>query len=188
MTLIDSSQAILMTAQKVLKSFKVDVDEEIIAQSVGFPIKDSFKEWIGKSYQDAYEMYVTIYQRAGHKESQALTGAKELLLQLIEEEFKVVIITAKNQRSAEVELRYLAIPFCEVIGSSFREGKTKAMKKTKCIEYVGDHIEDYKAARGAGIHFLGVATNPTQKLELKSHGKFQVISNLNEFWTHSILK
>jgi phosphoglycolate phosphatase len=188
MTLVDSSQAILLTVQRVLKAFKIEVDEMDIGRSVGLPIKESFKEWIGDGYLEAYEMYVAYYQSSGYLESKALPGAKELLVELMRRNYKVVVITAKNQQSAEIQLRHLSIPYSEMVGNVFGNGKTEAMKKTGCSEYVGDHIEDYKAAAAAGIHFIGVATNPMQDLEKDSQGNFPLIESLDNFWDYSVLK
>ncbi len=186
MTLVDSSQAILITAQKVLEALKIEVNEMEIRRSVGLPIIESFKGWVGDDYLKAYEMYVAYYQSSGYLESKALPGAKELLVELMERNYSVVVITAKNQQSAEIQLRHLSIPYSEMVGNSFGNGKTEAMKKTGCSEYVGDHIEDYRAAAAAGIHFIGVATNPMQELESQSQGKFSVIKSLHDFWGHSI--
>ena len=188
MTLVDSSQAILLTTQKVLKSLDITVEEAVITQSVGLPIRDSFKVWVGDQNVQAYESYVTHYQSTGYLSADVLPGAKELLLELVGRGIKVVIITAKNKKSAEIQLSHLGIPYSEIVGGAFRESKTEAMLKTGCVEYVGDHIEDYAAAEKAGIHFIGVATNPMQELETVSQGKFPVIKSLNDFWGHSILQ
>jgi phosphoglycolate phosphatase len=188
MTLVDSSQAILSSTQKVLASLNVKVDEADIARSVGLPIKDSLKVWVGDQYDQAYEAYVAHYQSTGYLSARVLPGAKELLLELIERGIKVVIITAKNKQSAEIQLRHLGIPYSEIIGGAFRDSKTQAMLKTGCLEYVGDHIEDYTAAVKAGIHFIGVTTNPLQELEKVSQGEFSTINSLNDFWGHSILQ
>lgn len=188
MTLVDSSKAILVTTQTVLKGFNVEVSEQVIRHSVGLPIKESFKKWIGDGYLQAYELYVAHYQSTGYLESQALPGARELLLDLLRQGIKVVVITAKNQQSAEIQLRHLLIPFSEIVGDAFQGGKTAAIKNTSCLEYVGDHVEDYKAAADAGIHFIGVATNPMQELESESNGSFQVMKTLSDFWDYSILK
>ena len=188
MTLVDSSKAILVTTQRVLKAFKIEVNEVDIGRSVGLPIKESFKVWVGDGYLKAYEMYVAYYQSSGHLESKALPGAKELLVELMGRNYNVVVITAKNQQSAEIQLRHLSIPYSELVGTAFGNGKTEAMKRTGCSEYVGDHIEDYKAAAAADIHFIGVATNPMHELESQSQGKFPIIKSLNDFWSHSILK
>ena len=188
MTLVDSSQAILLTTQKVLRSFNTEVDEEMIARSVGLPIKESFKEWVGDQYLQAYESYVDLYQRSGYLNSHALPGAQELLGELVGLGTKVVVITAKNRQSAEIQLRHLAIPYSELVGGAFQEGKTEAMLETGCVEYVGDHIEEYRAASKAGIHFIGVTTNPMQDLEKDSQGNFPLIGSLENFWDYSVLK
>ena len=188
MTLVDSSQAILLTTQKVLRSFNTEVDEEMIARSVGLPIKESFKEWVGDQYLRAYESYVDHYQSVGYLNSHALPGAQELVGELVGQGTKVVVITAKNRQSAEIQLRHLAIPYSELVGGAFQEGKTEAMLETGCVEYVGDHIEDYRAASKAGIHFIGVTTNPMQNLTKDSQGNFPLIESLENFWDYSVLK
>jgi phosphoglycolate phosphatase len=188
MTLVDSSQAILLTTQQVLRSFNAEVDEVIIARSVGLPIKESFKVWVGDQYQQAYESYVDLYQTSGYLKSHALPGAQELLGELVGLGIKVVVITAKNRQSAEIQLRHLELPYSELVGGAFQEGKTEAMLKTGCIEFVGDHIEDFKAAVKAGIHFIGVTTNPMQNLERDSQKNFPLIESLENFWDYSVLR
>ena len=188
MTLVDSSQAILLSTQEVLRNFNTEVDQEVIARSVGLPIKESFKTWVGENYLRAYESYVEHYQSAGYLNSHALPGAQALLGSLVEQGTKVVVITAKNEQSAEIQLRHLAIPYSELVGGAFQEGKTEAMLKTGCVEYVGDHIEDYRAASKAGIHFIGVTTNPMQNLKRESQGNFPLIESLDKFWEYSVLR
>lgn len=187
MTLVDSSEAIVQTSLKVLKNFSAEVDHEEIYESVGLPIKESFKKWVGVEYLEAYQQYVSEYQNSGYRLSTSLPGAKLLLDTLIVNGVRVIVITAKNPKSAEIQLSHLKIPFTLLVGDVFREGKTQAMTKTGCIEYVGDHIEDYLASCGAGIPFIGVNSNPAQNLRRLSAGNFPVINSLDEFFQFSII-
>jgi phosphoglycolate phosphatase len=43
--------------------------------------------------------------------------------------------------------------------------------------YIGDHVNDMKAARGAGLHFIGVATGLYSIAEFEQHGA-QALSHL----------
>lgn len=187
MTLVDSSEAIVQTTLSVLRGFQVTIDQEEVFESVGLPIKESFKQWVGPEYLTAYQKYVTEYQSTGYQLSIPLPGALPLLKRLTEDGVRVVVITAKNSKSAEIQLKHLDIPFDLIVGEVFRDGKTQAMMATQCIEYVGDHFEDFLAAKAAKIPFIGVSSNPTQNLILASKGKFPVMNSLNEFFQYSSL-
>ena len=187
MTLVDSSEAIVQTTLNVLKNFSAEVDHDEIYRSVGLPIKESFKKWVGDEYLNAYQQYVSEYQSSGFRLSTPLPGAKVLLENLIASGVRVVVITAKNPKSAEIQLSHLEMPFTLLVGDVFGEGKTQAMTNTGCVEYVGDHIEDYLASSRAGIPFIGVDSNPTQNLSVLSAGKFPVMSSLDEFLQFSTI-
>ena len=184
MTLVDSMKSIRETLLEVLRYYKVDIDTHVLDKSVGLPVKDSLVDWVGSKHIDAYELYKNIYQKSGYMHSKALPGAKEILTQLISNGYEVIIITAKNKKSAEIQLHYLNLPYTKIYGEVFGKGKTEALKYEKCLVYVGDHIEDFKSAQQAGTKFIGVTSNPSQTLLQDSNGNFAIIKNLSELFSH----
>jgi phosphoglycolate phosphatase-like HAD superfamily hydrolase len=61
----------------------------------------------------------------------------------------------------------------------------KARHPEKALWYIGDTVDDARAARGAGVPFIGVAAKDSPRHEelvqaLKREGAFDVIHEINE--------
>lgn len=188
MTLIDSSRSIKNSLIKVLFDEDIEFQSDLIDKSIGLPVKELLKKWVGDSHARAYNNYKETYQTLGYKSSECLPGAVELLNQLFNQGYNVYIITAKNHKSAKIQLDYFNFKYTDIFGEVFGLEKSKVMKQTNCVEYVGDHIEDFKAASECGINFLGVSSNPHHNLKQYSGGRFPIMNTLNEFWDYSTIK
>lgn len=187
MTLVNSSEAILKSTLATLKEFgstnKIS-DYEILS-TVGLPMKDSLKKWLGdKNSANAFQYYKEYYVREGLHSSFAMPGAVSLLEELTKMRVSFCIITAKDPLVAETQLSFLGFPKTTIFGNRFREQKTAAMKEFGCDTYVGDHVEDYEAAARAGADFIGVEFNRSHDLRGLIPQGTPIVSRLSEVSDH----
>jgi phosphoglycolate phosphatase-like HAD superfamily hydrolase len=183
MTLVDSSEAILKSALATLKEFDPtnNISESEIRSSVGLPMKDSLREWLGdQNSGNAFQYYKEFYIREGLHSSFAMPGAISLLKNLTKMKMNFCIITAKDPLVAETQLSFLGFPKSIIFGNRFREQKTAAMKEFGCDTYVGDHVEDYEAAARAGADFIGVEFNISHDLSGLVPPGTLIVSRLSE--------
>jgi len=189
MTLVDSSDAILKSAQATLFEFGSinKISETEIRSTVGLPMKDSLTKWLGSEVSStAFQYYKDYYIREGQNFSFAMPGAVSLLEKLVEKNIEYCIISAKDTLVAETQLAFLNFPESKIFGNRFRAQKTSAMKEFGCHVYVGDHIEDYEASRHAGVDFIGVDFNRSHDLRGLMPSGTPIISTLEEVLQHAL--
>jgi HAD superfamily phosphatase len=118
------------------------------------------------------------------------------LLETLARRYRMAIFTGRTHQEARLTLERFArgIPFDPVIGSDdVREGKPapegllRIAERTdaSALVYVGDTVDDARAARAARVPFVGIAAtqNPRRaELEalLSAEGAFAVLADVNE--------
>jgi len=170
MTLVDSSDAIVVSALETIREFHGDsqISAKEVRQFVGLPMRNTLERWIdSKSVASAFEFYKKFYLENALQLTFAIPGAREVLAQLTSEEIPYCVITAKDEKVAQNQLTYLNFPKSTIFGGRFGEGKTKVMIDFECTHYVGDHLEDYKSAIKAGVIFIGLDFNRDHDLRSK---------------------
>lgn len=181
MTLVDSSRAIVETAKRALAEFEVSIETQILGNSIGLPLVNTFKEQLGSEVLAIaiYERYKKLYLLDGFRLTKPNPGAKELLTWLKMQGHSTVVITAKNEFLARKQLSFCELDVDFIYGDSFASGKSSAMIASGCQIYVGDHEEDYFSARQAKVNFVGITTNSNSKiLTLSESHSFKCISSL----------
>jgi phosphoglycolate phosphatase len=88
------------------------------------------------------------------------------------------VVTAKMPALAELHLRHLGLPYDELHGFAWADGKTAALRTAGATAYVGDHVADMAAARDAGVIGIGVTTGPCAAGELVVAGADVVLPDL----------
>src|SRR2546430_2639794 len=94
---------------------------------------------------------------------------------------RVLVVTAKMPGLAELHLRHLGLPFDELYGFAWADGKSAALRSAGATAYVGDHVADMVAARDAGVIGIGVTTGPCSAGELVVAGADVVLPDLRGF-------
>lgn len=157
LTLVDSTKAIIFAASGALESIGYELDSKKLESMIGMPIKTIFRSFAtDKDVDFLFETYQKIYSEQALMLSKPMPGAIDFLNYLNNEKYISVVITAKTERLASLQLGFLNMQVSKVVGSSFQSGKTEAIIQNKCQIYLGDHLEDYKSANDAGIPFIGV--------------------------------
>jgi len=189
LTLVDSTKAICTTASTVISSFLPDLQISIeeIEATVGLPMEESLGRWVGlEKSTEAYELYKQMYASTGLAMTTEIPGAVSTIKNLLSLGFQVCVITAKDQNIAELQLAHLGFPKLTVFGNCFGHDKTTAMLKFNCLYYIGDHYQDFLAAKAANVKFIGVGSNHKHHLKERLPNEVLVLAELSEI--NSILQ
>ena len=157
LTLVDSTKAIIFAANSALKLHGYNPNSEKIESMIGIPIRNIFHSLAADPDVDIlFETYQNVYRKEAYKLSVPMPGAVSFLNYINDKDLVSIVITAKTAELAKLQLQFLEMRVSHIVGSSFQNGKTEALIRNNCDIYLGDHIEDYKSARGAGVPFIGI--------------------------------
>lgn len=182
LTLVDTSKAILWSMKSALAEHNESIPDQLIERSIGLPLIQTLESALNSKQKalEVYERYQELYQSDGYLLAQQMPGAKATLERLHELGHKITIITAKKQNLAIQQLKFCNLPFNVVRGSCFREAKTSAILEVGAKFFVGDHIEDYLAAKRADVPFIGVDFNEYSTLNSIPESDRTIIKDLSE--------
>jgi phosphoglycolate phosphatase len=140
------------------------------------------REWFPESQvEDAVTTYRALYPDYAIGPTVPMPGAVAALAAVRALGLRVVVVTSKLGRLAELHLAHLGMAADEVAGDVFAEGKAAALVEHGARCYVGDHVADMIAARTAGLPGIGVATGPCGADELRAAGATYVLGDLTTF-------
>lgn len=167
MTLIDTSSAIVYSVDKALNEIGYNSPSNLIESSIGLPMLETLESLLKnpEKARNVYERYQEIYFSDGFRLGTLLPGVEKTLKLLNQDGHKIVIVTAKRERLALRQLSFCNIPYDILKAGCFGKMKSKAMLEYSVEAYVGDHLEDFKAAKDAGVFFVGVSFNRFSRLE-----------------------
>ena len=181
-TLTDSGEGITKCVVYALEKFGIKEKPENVKHFVGPPLKENFMlsyNLTEEQATDAVEFYRERYTPTGIFENYPYEGIKELLAQLKEKGFILLLATSKPLVHAErvLEKFELYTFFDYILGSQLhgKECKTDIMKEvlqkaevrdlSEAI-MVGDTIFDIEGARNVGVEVIAVGYGYGKKEEL----------------------
>ena len=182
MTLIDSRPGIAAAFHALTARTGVFVDADLAVSRLGPPLRTELAHWFpADEVEQAVTTYRSLYPDYAIGPTVPMPGAVEALAAVRELGYRVVIVTSKLGRLAELHLTHLGLTADELAGDLFAEGKAAALTEHGVDWYVGDHRGDMIAARTAGVPGIGVATGPCSEEELRDAGAAYVLSDLTAF-------
>jgi phosphoglycolate phosphatase len=182
MTLIDSRPGIAAAYRALSARTGVYVDADLAVTRLGPPLRQELREWFPESeVERAVTTYRALYPDYAIAPAVPTPGAVEALAAVRELGLRVVVVTSKIGRLAELHLAHLGMTVDAVVGDLFAEGKAAALTEQGAHWYVGDHVADMVAGRVAGIPCVGVATGPCSPGELAEAGATYVLKDLTGF-------
>jgi phosphoglycolate phosphatase len=182
MTLIDSRPGIAAAFRELTARTGVFVDADLAVSRLGPPLRAELAEWFPA--EDVEQMVITyraLYPDYAIDPAVPMPGAVEALAAVRELGYRVVVVTSKLGRLAELHLAHLGMVADELAGDLFAEGKAAALVEHDVRYYVGDHVGDMVAARTAGVPGIGVTTGPCDPDELRAAGASHVLGDLTRF-------
>ena len=181
-TLTDSGEGITKSVVYALEKFGIEEKAENVKHFVGPPLKENFMISYNLTEEEAtnaVEYYRERYTPIGIFENYPYEGVKELLKELKEKGFNLLIATSKPLVHAERVLEKFELYqyFDVVLGSQLhgKECKTDIMKevlekagvkKLSDAVMVGDTIYDIEGARNVGVEVIAVGYGYGKKEEL----------------------
>lgn len=182
MTLLDTRQGIAATWRALALRTGVSVDAELAISRLGPPLRQEMAEWFpADRIEEAVGIYRALYPDHAIAPSVALPGAKEALDAVRQVPARVVVITSKLGRLAELHLAYLGISVDNVYGDVFHTGKADVLREVGATLYVGDHVADMQAGVLAGVPAVGITSGPCSAQELRDAGAAVVFEDLHPF-------
>ncbi len=182
MTLADTRAGIAATFRELTAVTGTYVDDQLAISRLGPPLRTELANWFPADEIEAtVTTYRALYERHAIEPTVLLPGARAAVDAVHELGGRVVVVTSKLGRLAELHLRHLGIAADAVAGDLFAEGKATALTAYGCGVYVGDHVADMVAARTAEVPGVGVVTGPCSAEELSAAGARLVLTDLREF-------
>ena len=194
-TLVDSSEAIIDTVEKVLESKGLKCNRADVAGMIGLPLENIFgvlvpnlsKEEIWQLVYEYREYYIV-----HHLEKTAIhPSAKMILRELKARGFKLGIITAKYREPVTDVLAHFGIlELFDVVVTGYEVKRHKpapdivleaakrlGISPKQCV-VVGDSPLDVQAGKQAGSFTIGVVSKTYVKKQLKSAKPTAIIEKL----------
>jgi phosphoglycolate phosphatase len=182
MTLIDSRPGIHAAFRALTALTGVFVDADLAVTRLGPPLRTELRHWFGaEQLEEAVTTYRALYPDYAIAPAVPMPGAVEALSAVRAAGLRVVVVTAKLGRLAELHLEHLGMVADELAGDLFADGKATALTEHGVRWYVGDHVADMVAARTAGVPGIAVATGPCSSEDLRAAGAAYVLEDLTAF-------
>ncbi|MGX6604326.1 HAD family hydrolase [Micromonosporaceae bacterium Da 78-11] len=182
MTLVDSRPGIRAAFRALTAKTGVFVDGDLAVSRLGPPLRTELREWFpAEDVEEAVTTYRALYPDYAITPSVPTAGAVEALAAVRELGLRVVVVTSKLGRLAQLHLDHLGMVVDEVAGDLFAEGKATAVTGHGVRWYVGDHVADMVAARTAVVPGIGVTTGPCSADDLWAAGATHVLPDLTSF-------
>lgn len=182
MTLIDSRPGIREAYRALTARTGVHVDADLAVSRLGPPLRTELGYWFPpEQIEDAVVTYRKFYAELAIEPTTPMPGAAEALHAVRAAGLRVVVVTSKLGRLAQLHLDHLGMRADELAGDLFAEGKATALVRHGVRWYVGDHVADMVAARTAGVPGIGVSTGPCSEKELTDAGASYVLPDLTCF-------
>lgn len=182
MTLADTRPGIAAAFRELTKVTGTYVDEQAAVSRLGPPLRVELAYWFpAEEIEQTVKTYRELYARHAIEPTVLLPGVRAAVDAVHELGWRVVVVTSKLGRLAELHLRHLGLPVDAVAGDLFAEGKAAAVTEHGCVAYVGDHVADMVAARTADVPGIAVTTGPCSAEELSAAGARLVLADLREF-------
>lgn len=182
MTLIDSRPGIHACYLALSERTGTYIDADLVVTRLGPPPETELAHWYPADQVVAMaDLYRSMYPEHGVTGATALPGARESIAAVQAAGGRAVIVTAKYEPNAKLQVEYLRLGADLVVGSLWAEQKAEALREHGARVYVGDHVGDVRGAHRAGAVAVTVPTGPCSAQELTAAGADVVLADLTEF-------
>jgi uncharacterized protein len=179
MTLLDTRPGIAAAFRALSDETGVYIDTDAVTSRLGPPLEQELALWYpAERVTELVARYRELYPLHAIEPSGLLPGAAEAVAAVRAQHGRVVVITAKHPRLAQLHLDQVGLQVDEVVGLAWRDGKATALAERGAKVYVGDHEADVQAGRGAGAAAVAVATGGIDAATLAAAGADVVLPDL----------
>ncbi|MDO9494244.1 MAG: HAD family hydrolase [Nocardioides sp.] len=110
-----------------------------------------------------------------------LDGAHEAIAAVRRHGGRVLVVTGKYPRNAELHVEHLGLDIDLLEGWVWGIGKADVLRREGAAIYVGDHVHDVEGALAAGVLSVSVLTGGCTREELEAAGTHVVLDGLGDF-------
>ncbi|MBC2904570.1 HAD family hydrolase [Streptomyces cupreus] len=182
MTLIDSRPGIHACYRALAERTGTYIDADLVVTRLGPPPETELAHWYPADQVPAMaDLYRSLYPEHGVAGATALPGAREAIAAIRAFGGRAIIVTAKYEPNAKLQVECVGLEPDAVIGSLWAEQKAEALREHGASVYVGDHVGDIRGARAAGALSVAVPTGPCPAEELTAAGADVVLADLTHF-------
>jgi phosphoglycolate phosphatase len=182
MTLLDTRPGIAAAVRELTLRTGVPIDAELVTSRLGPPLRQELAHWFPPADLDeAVTLYRSIYPDHAIAPSLPLPGAVDALSAVHRKGGKVIVITSKLGRLAELHIAHAGLDVDEVYGNVFAEEKATVLRAVGATAMVGDHVADMRGGSVAKVHPIGVVTGPCSREDLLTAGAEIVLDDLRGF-------
>ncbi|QIG45687.1 ATP-dependent sacrificial sulfur transferase LarE [Nocardioides anomalus] len=182
MTLIDTVPGFAATLRALGDELGVAFPVEELTTRLGPPLEQLLEPHLAaEAVGPAGDRFRELYVEHSITPVPALPGAHEALAAVRRHRGRIVLVTGKFPRNAQLHVDHLGLDVDLVEGWVWGVGKADALRREGVSVYVGDHVHDVEGARAAGALSVSVLTGGCTRAELEAAGTDVVLESLEEF-------
>jgi len=178
------------------KFYNMDISKKVLLEHWGKPLHTLITEIFNNV--DTFEnLRLAVRTERNNFLKKVYTNSVNIVNELLENNIKVGILSATDKMNLEEDLIRLGFPVDRLIAMQgedetpvhkpnpevflpiFTRLKKEGIGK-KEIVYIGDSLDDLKAAKEAGIGFIAVTTGLYSKADFKKHGAKAIVKDIRE--------
>jgi Predicted phosphatases len=160
----------------------VAVDSALVVSRLGPPLAEEVASWYpAERVPEVVELFRSYYPSLAVEPSVPLPGAYDAFEAVRAHGGRVLVVTSKLGRLAQLHLDHLDLKADALVGNVYAEQKGTVLREYGASIYVGDHLGDVRAAKVAGAVSVGVATGPISADDLRTAGADVVMPDLTGF-------
>jgi uncharacterized protein len=182
MTLIDTVPGFAAVLRELASEYAVELPVEELTSKLGPPLEQLLAPYLAaEQVQEAGDRFRELYVDHAITPVPTLPGAHEALAAVRAQRGRVVLVTGKFPRNAQLHVDHLGLDVDLLEGWVWGVGKAEVLRREGVTIYVGDHVHDVEGARAAGALSLSVLTGGCTREELEAAGTDVVLESLEEF-------
>ncbi len=182
MTLIDTVPGFAATLIALGEELGVDFPVDDITNRLGPPLEMLFAEHLPERLiEGAGDRFRELYPTHAIGPVGYLPGAANALAAVRRHGGRIVVVTGKYPRNAQLHVDHLGMDIDLLEGWVWGVGKAAVLRREGAQMYVGDHIHDVEGALAADTLSVSVTTGGCTADELRRAGSHVILQDLTEF-------
>ena len=182
MTLIDTVPGFAATLTALSAELGVTFPVEQMTSRLGPPLEMMLKEHLDEeAVGPAGDRFRELYPDHAIRSVSVLAGAHEAIAAVRRHGGRVVLVTGKFPRNAQLHVDHLGLDIDHLEGWVWGVGKADVLRAERATVYVGDHVHDVEGALAAGAISVSVLTGGCGREELVAAGTHVVLDDLTGF-------
>lgn len=182
MTLIDTAPGFAAVLEVLGSELGVDFPVADLVSNLGPPLEHMLQGHLPPhQIEAAADRFRALYPEHAIGSIPLLPGAEEAISAVRRHSGRVLVVTGKYPRNAQLHLDHHQLDVDHLEGWVWGVGKADVLRRESASMYVGDHVHDVEGALAAGVLSVSVLTGGCTRTELLDAGTDVVLEDLREF-------